>query len=99
MPFDTGAVQDIPQCAEFLQTISADEQKWMKQHGAFLDSLLSEGKVVAHGPVMDSAGGYGVSFYPIADDEIQAITSQDPIVKNWRKASAILNRRHGTAPD
>ncbi|MFF0952779.1 YciI family protein [Rhizobium leguminosarum] len=73
----------IPPRADFLQTMTADEQEWMKQHGAFLDSLLSEGKIVAHGPVMDPAGGYGVSLYQIADDEdIQAITAQDPIVKN-----------------
>ncbi|CAN7648745.1 YciI family protein [Rhizobium rhizogenes] len=73
----------IPPRANFLATMSADEQQWMKQHGAFLDGLLSEGKIVAHGPVMDPAGGYGVSLYQIADDQdIQAITSEDPIVKN-----------------
>jgi uncharacterized protein YciI len=63
--------------------MSADEQEWMKQHGAFLDALLDEGKIVAHGPVMDPAGGYGVSLFQIADDqEIEVITSEDPIVKN-----------------
>jgi hypothetical protein len=44
---------------------------------------LDKGQVVAHGPVMDPAGGYGVSLYRIADDQdIEAITSQDPVAKN-----------------
>lgn len=73
----------IPPRADFLTTMTADEAKWMKQHAAFLDDLLAKGVVVAHGPVMDPNGGYGVSLYQIADDEsIEAITSQDPIVKN-----------------
>lgn len=39
--------------------------------------------VVAHSQVMDPSGGYGVSLYQIADDQdIKAITSEDPIVKN-----------------
>jgi uncharacterized protein YciI len=73
----------IPPRADFLATMTADEKAWMKQHGAFLDDLFEKGQVVAHGPVMDPSGGYGVSLYQIADDqEIKAITSEDPIVKN-----------------
>jgi uncharacterized protein YciI len=73
----------IPPRADFLATMTTDEKAWMKQHGAFLDDLLAKGQVVAHGPVMDPSGGYGVSLYQIADDqEIKAITSEDPIVKN-----------------
>ena len=73
----------IPPRADFLATMTADEKAWMKQHGVFLDDLLAKGQVVAHGPVTDPSGGYGVSLYQIADDqEIKAITSEDPIVKN-----------------
>ncbi|WP_394888542.1 YciI family protein [Mesorhizobium sp. AaZ16] len=73
----------IPPRADFLPTMSAEEKEWMTQHGAFLDDLLSKGIIVAHGPVMDPNGGYGVSLYRIADDQdIEAFTSQDPIVKN-----------------
>ena len=73
----------IPPRADFLATMTADEKTWMKQHGAFLDDLLEKGLVVVHGPVMDPSGGYGVSLYQIADDQdIKAITSEDPIVKN-----------------
>lgn len=73
----------IPPRADFLATVSADEAGWMQQHGAFLDELLAQGKIVAHGPVMDPAGGYGVSLYQIEDDEnIEDLTSQDPIIQH-----------------
>jgi uncharacterized protein YciI len=63
--------------------MTADEKAGMKQHGAFLDDLLEKGLIVAHGPVMDPSGGYGVSLYQITDDQdIKAITSEDPVVKN-----------------
>jgi len=73
----------IPPRADFLATMSADEKTWMGEHGAFLNDLLDQGIVVAHGPVMDPAGGYGVSLFQIEDgQDIEAFTSQDPIVKN-----------------
>ncbi|CAN7518517.1 YciI family protein [Duganella sp. LjRoot269] len=73
----------IPPRANFLSTISADEQAWMQQHGNYLNQLLEQGAIVAHGPVIDETGGYGVSLYQIADDqEIDALTSEDPIIKH-----------------
>ena len=59
----------IPPRADFLATMTAEESKWMKQHGDFLNNLLDKGLIVAHGPVMDPSGGYGVSLYQIADDQ------------------------------
>ena len=73
----------IPPRADFLATMSDDEKAWMAQHGAYLNKLLEQGLIAAHGPVMDPAGGYGVSLYQIDDDQdIALLTSQDPIVKN-----------------
>ena len=73
----------MPPRADFLATMSADEREWMKQHGLYLDQLLEQGLLVAHGPVMDPAGGYGVSLFRIADDQdIAALTSADPIIQN-----------------
>ena len=73
----------MPPRADFLATMSADEREWMKQHGRYLDQLLEQGLLVAHGPVMDPAGGYGVSLFRIADDQdIAALTSADPIIRN-----------------
>lgn len=73
----------IPPRADFLPTMSADEALWMKQHGAYLDNLLANGIVVAHGPVIDPAGAYGLSLFQIPDDQnIADLTSKDPIIKN-----------------
>ena len=73
----------IPPRADFLATLSPDEQEWMRQHGIFLNERLDQGLIVAHGPVMDPSGGYGVSLYQIPDDQdIAALTAEDPIIKN-----------------
>jgi uncharacterized protein YciI len=73
----------IPPRANFLGTMSADEQEWMAQHAAFLNDRLDQGLVVAHGPVIDDGDGYGVSLYRISDEQdIAALTAEDPIVKN-----------------
>lgn len=73
----------IPPRADFLATMSAHEKTWMGEHGAFLNGLLGKGIIVAHGPVMDPAGSYGVSLFRIEDgQDIEAFTSRDPIVKN-----------------
>lgn len=73
----------IPPRTDFLTTMTVDEQRWMTEHGLYLNELLAQGVVVAHGPVIDDAGSYGVSLYQISDDQdITAITAQDPIVKN-----------------
>ncbi|WP_199052905.1 YciI family protein [Aquitalea sp. ASV15] len=73
----------IPPRTNFLATLSAEELEWMKQHGAYLNELLAKGVIVAHGPVIDDTGGYGVSLYQVADNEdIATFTSEDPIVKN-----------------
>ncbi|WP_431103550.1 YciI family protein [Roseateles noduli] len=73
----------IPPRTDFLATMSDVEKDLMKRHGAYLNRLLAEGLIVAHGPVMDPAGGYGVSLFRIADEQtIEALTAEDPIVKN-----------------
>lgn len=73
----------IPPRGDFLATMSDDERTWMGLHGEYLNDLLAKGVIVAHGPVIDDTGGYGVSLYQIEDDQdIASFTSGDPIVKN-----------------
>jgi uncharacterized protein YciI len=72
----------IPPRADFLATMTAEERELMKRHGAFLNGLLDKGTVVAHGPVLDPAGGYGLSLFRVDDNQdMRAMTSEDPIVK------------------
>ncbi|UZA68244.1 YciI family protein [Pseudomonas viridiflava] len=72
----------LPPRADFLATMTDIERALMAQHGAYLNELLDKDVIVAHGPVMDEQGGYGVSLYQINDDqEIGDFTSQHPVVK------------------
>jgi uncharacterized protein YciI len=47
--------------------------------------MLERGGVVAHGPVADPAGGWGLSLFEMADekgaDDVRAIVAEDPMVK------------------
>lgn len=73
----------IPPRENFLFTMSEDEKRWMKEHADYLNQLLDRGLITAHGPVIDGAGGFGLSLYQVQDDQdITALTSEDPIVKN-----------------
>ncbi len=59
----------IPPRADFLATLSDQEKALMQQHAEFLDQRLAEGILLAHGPVIDETGGFGLSLYQIADDQ------------------------------
>ena len=72
----------LPPRADFLATMTDIERALMAQHGAYLNELLDKDVIVAHGPVMDEQGGYGVSLYQIEDDqEVDNFTSHDPLVR------------------
>ncbi len=67
---------------DFLATMTKEEGALLKAHGDYLQSLVEKGKVVAHGPVMDPAGGWGASMFELDDnDDVAALTSGDPMIK------------------
>ncbi|GGB11396.1 hypothetical protein GCM10011491_44140 [Brucella endophytica] len=71
----------IPPRADFLTTLTDEEKGWIGRHSEFLDDLLNEGTIVAHGPVIGPNGTYGVSLFSIGDDQdITETTARDPIV-------------------
>lgn len=73
----------IPPRADFLTTLDDQEKELMARHSDFLNALLDQGMIVAHGPVIDPAGVYGVSLFRVADDvDIAAVTATDPIVRH-----------------
>lgn len=85
----------LPPRADFLVTMTAAERDLMQRHGTFLNDLLAKGLVVAHGPVDDPAGGWGLSLYQVSDDEdIKAMTSEDPMVKAGGARYEIFPMRH-----
>jgi uncharacterized protein YciI len=85
----------LPPRADFLATMTPDEVDLMKRHGAFLNDLLDKGVVVAHGPVDDPAGGWGLSLYQVGDDvDVKALASQDPMVSAGGARYEVLPMRH-----
>ena len=66
---------------DFLKTMSADEAKLLKAHGEYLQELLEHGRVVAHGPVVEPQGGFGLSLFDVEDEnELSELTAQDPMI-------------------
>jgi hypothetical protein len=66
--------------------MSDDEKRWMGEHGVFLDAQAAQGVVVAHGPVTDSNGGYGVSLWQIAEGQDIAVLISRPDHRQCRWA-------------
>jgi uncharacterized protein YciI len=71
----------ILQRADFLKTMTPDEAKLLKSHGGYLQGLLEQGKVLAHGPVIEPQGGFGLSLFDVQDEkELSQLTDQDPMI-------------------
>jgi uncharacterized protein YciI len=72
----------VPPRGDFLATITEREKELFQQHGDWQTGLRETSQIVAHGPVVDPAGSYGVAIWEIQDDaDIAALTAQDPIVR------------------
>lgn len=85
----------LPPRADFLATMTSSEATLMKAHGAFLNDLLQKGVVVAHGPVDDPAGGWGLSLYQVEDGaDVGAIAAEDPMVKSGGARYEVFPMRH-----
>jgi len=67
---------------DFAQTMSDDEQQIMMNHIAYWKDLMSKGKVVVFGPVLDPRSVYGVGVI-VADneDEVKTFIANDPATK------------------
>ncbi len=66
---------------DFLKTMTPEQAKLMKAHGYFLQGLLEQGKVIAHGPVIEPEGGFGLSLFDVEDEiELSRLTAQDPMI-------------------
>lgn len=75
----------VPPGPDFLKNMTPNQKLLMKSHGDFLQSLLVQGTLIAHGPVADPAGGWGMSLFEADDsqvaDDLHAIVAEDPMIK------------------
>ncbi|MDE5447081.1 hypothetical protein GWG65_38325 [Bradyrhizobium sp. CSA207] len=71
-----------PPRPDFMTTMTDDEARLMKGHGEYLQSLLVLDKVVAHGPVDDHGGGFGLSLFAIEEEgELDGLLRSDPMIR------------------
>jgi uncharacterized protein len=66
----------------FAMDMNDEERSIMKQHVAYWQTLMQQGKVVVFGPVMDPKEPYGMGIIEADSDEaIQAFIAGDPASK------------------
>jgi len=75
----------IPPRPTFAQDMTDEERAIMQQHVAYWGALMSKGKVVVYGPVMDPAGVYGMGV-------VEAETEQELIDFMKNDPAATINR-------
>jgi len=72
----------LPPRPTFATEMSAVEAKAMGEHVAYWTDVLSKGKVIAFGPVMDPKGPWGVGIVSVRDAaELQELQANDPAIK------------------
>lgn len=63
----------------FMQDMSDEERGIMQKHIVYWNNLMSEGKVLAFGPVLDPQGVYGLGIVEVENEEqVKAMISKDP---------------------
>lgn len=64
---------------DFAQTMTADERTIMMNHVAYWKDLMSKGKVIVFGPVLDPKMVYGVGVIAVeSEDEVKEFIAGDP---------------------
>ncbi len=61
-------LQVIPPRLTFTNDMTDAEAAIMQEHSAYWSRLLSKGKCVAYGPVLDPDGAYGIAIVEVADE-------------------------------
>lgn len=71
-----------PPRKDFVTTMTDVEKDLMQQHGAWLNATMAAGPIVAHGPVMDPSGPYGVALWRLEEgQDLAALLAKDPIIQ------------------
>lgn len=71
----------IPPRPTFPADMTEAEGAIMQQHFAYWANVISSGKVVAYGPVMDPRGAYGIAILEVEDENsARNIAENDPVV-------------------
>jgi uncharacterized protein len=68
-----------PPRKSFMQDMSDDERKIMKEHVTYWATYVEDGTVIVLGPVMDPEGGYGIAVVGVeSEDQLMELIRNDP---------------------
>ena len=66
----------------FPQDITPEEKVIMQQHVIYWKGLMSQGFVIAFGPVMDPNGVYGLGIVEVdTEEQVNSFVANDPAVQ------------------
>lgn len=73
----------IPPRPTFGQDMTAEERALMQQHVKYVGEAFSQGSVLIYGPVMATAGAFGMAVLEMNDAaEVQKFMAEDPSIKS-----------------
>lgn len=72
----------LPSRPDFAQTMNDEERAIMMKHVGYWTDLMSKGKVVAFGPVLDPKEVYGLGIIAVdSEQEVKDFIANDPAAK------------------
>jgi uncharacterized protein len=88
----------IPPRATFGADMTAEERALMQEHVRYTREAFDAGKILIYGPVMASAGAFGVAVLEMEDAaEVQEFADQDPSIKAGMNTFEFCPMRVGAA--
>jgi len=88
----------IPPRPTFGADMTVEERALMQQHVAFTRAAFDTGKILIYGPVMASAGAFGIAILEMDDAaEVQRFGEEDPSIKAGMNTFEFCPMRVGAA--
>ena len=88
----------IPPRPTFAADMTADERALMMEHVRYTREAFDAGKILIYGPVMASAGAFGVAVLEMEDAaEVQKFGADDPSIKAGMNTFEFCPMRSGAA--
>jgi uncharacterized protein len=88
----------IPPRPTFGADMTGEERALMLQHVAYTREAFDAGKILIYGPVMASAGAFGIAILEMEDAaEVQKFGEEDPSIKAGMNTFEFCPMRVGAA--
>lgn len=82
MPKQYFVLHLLPSRPDFAQTMTDEERSIMMQHIGYWNELMSQGKVLVFGPVIDPKAVYGLGIICVDDEqEVKNFIAGDPAAR------------------